>query len=88
MCLQRRFPQEVSSSAACIAPRILDFSQSLAFSGANVLRFSPVTPRIVGFSQELPSSDSKFPLLFHVFDPTTPKTLGVPLLMQHVLHSS
>ena len=39
MCLQRCFSRKVSSSDACIAPRILDFSQSLAFCGAKFPTF-------------------------------------------------
>ena len=43
ICLWRRFSQEVFSSDACIAPRILDFQKkkSLAFSDAKFPTFSP-----------------------------------------------
>ena len=77
MCLRRRFSQEVSSRDACIAPRILDFSQEFGFSGAKFPWFSPVAPRILCFSQEFPSSEN--PWVFHrIF----------PLLMEHFLHFS
>ena len=62
MCLQRRFSQEVSSSDACIAPRILDFSQSFAFSGAKFPTFfPPLHQESLVFHRSFPSSDANFP---------------------------
>ena len=88
ICLQRRFSQEVSSSAACIAPRILDCSQSLAFSGAKFPTFSPHCTKNPWFFTGVSLFWCKFSSVFHIVGPTAPRILGFFFSQDHFIHSS
>ena len=89
MCLRRRFSQGVSSSDACIAPRILDFSQELGLFWCKVsMVFSPAHQesfvfhrsfallKIHDFFTGFSPSDATFPALFHSLGPIAPGILG------------
>ena len=71
--MQSFIPYIFPQFGPCIAPRILDFSQNLAFSDAKLPTFchifGPTVPNLVGFSQDVPSSDARFHMFFHILAP-------------------
>ena len=82
MCLRRRFSQKVSSSDAIFYTLHIShiFGPALHQESSGFHRFcahfpifshifSPIAPRSLGFSQDVPSSDATFPTIFHILAP-------------------